>query len=535
MFNFHQWTVAKKMVLTGAVLLVMLVAICSLAVLSLSRAQRNFDNFVSDDFSRGGLARDVRAATSARAISARNLILLNGPEDVKAETIAVKAAHDRVQERLGMLKSAVEKSKDVTPQERELLSRIVALESQYGPVALDIVAMALAGDKQGATEKMNAECQPLLKKLIATTTDYSRLITASGAAEIKRSTEEFMAQRLLLTSSSVAAILIAAGLGVLIHKSLARSLGADPIALRAAAKRVASGDLGLVPGSATAPSDSVLASLGDMQASLAGIVAKVRASATSIETGSQEIAAGNADLALRTEQQAGNLQRSASSMEEMTANVNTNSDTAAQARQLAQSARAAAENGGALVGQVVATMDEISSSSRRISDIIGVIDGIAFQTNILALNAAVEAARAGEQGRGFAVVANEVRTLAHRSAQAAKEIKGLIETSVGKVQAGSGLVNSAGLAMTDIVQEVNRVADLIREISDATQDQAKGINHISGSVAQLDQATQQNAALVEQMAGAAGALNQQAQGLVHSVAVFRLAEQGSPGPSLAIA
>lgn len=239
MFNFHQWTVAKKMVLTGAVLLVMLVAICSLAVLSLSRAQRNFDNFVSDDFSRGGLARDVRAATSARAISARNLILLNGPEDVKAETIAVKAAHDRVQERLGMLKSAVEKSKDVTPQERELLSRIVALESQYGPVALDIVAMALAGDKQGATEKMNAECQPLLKKLIATTTDYSRLITASGAAEIKRSTEEFMAQRLLLTSSSVAEILIAAGLGVLIHKSLARSLGADPIALRAAAKRVA--------------------------------------------------------------------------------------------------------------------------------------------------------------------------------------------------------------------------------------------------------------------------------------------------------
>ncbi len=535
MINFHEWTVAKKLVLTGSVLLVMLVGICSLAVLSLSRAQHNFDDFVSDESSRGALARDVRAATSARAISARNLILLNGPEDVKAETIAVKAAHERVQERLTLLKTTVEKSKDVTAEERELLTRIVALEGQYGPVALDIVAMALAGDKQGATDKMNAECQPLLKKLIATTTDYSRLITASGASEIKRSTREFQAKRLLLTSASVVAILVATGLGMLIHRSLARSLGADPIALRAAAKQVASGDLSIVQGSASAPPNSVLASLGDMQASLAGIVAKVRASATSIESGSQEIAAGNGDLALRTEQQAGNLQKSASSMEEMTANVNNNSDTAAQATQLAQSAREAAEHGGSLVGQVVATMDEISSSSLKIADIIGVIDGIAFQTNILALNAAVEAARAGEQGRGFAVVANEVRTLAHRSAQAAKEIKGLIETSVGKVQAGSGLVNSAGLAMTGIVQEVNRVADLIREISDATQDQAKGIHHISGSVAQLDQATQQNAALVEEMAAAAGSLNQQAQGLVHAVAVFRLADNGSGNPLPALA
>ena len=252
MFNFHQWTVAKKMVLTGAVLLVMLVAICSLAVLSLSRAQHNFDDFVSDESSRGALARDVRAATSARAISARNLILLNGPEDVKAETIAVKAAHERVQERLTLLKTTVEKSKDVTAEERELLTRIVALEGQYGPVALDIVAMALAGDKQGATDKMNAECQPLLKKLIATTTDYSRLITASGASEIKRSTREFQAKRLLLTSASVVAILVATGLGMLIHRSLARSLGADPIALRAAAKQVASGDLSIVQGSASA-------------------------------------------------------------------------------------------------------------------------------------------------------------------------------------------------------------------------------------------------------------------------------------------
>mgnify|MGYP006199003851 CR=1 FL=1 len=209
-------------------------------------------------------------------------------------------------------------------------------------------------------------------------------------------------------------------------------------------------------------------------------------------------------------------------MEEMTANVNTNSDTAAQARQLAQSARAAAENGGALVGQVVATMDEISSSSRRISDIIGVIDGIAFQTNILALNAAVEAARAGEQGRGFAVVAGEVRNLAQRSAEAAKEIKGLIGTSVEKVEAGSRLVADAGSTMGEIVGSVQRVSDIIGEITAASSEQSDGIGQINVAVNQLDQMTQQNAALVEQTSAAAESLKEQARHLAAAVGVFRI-------------
>lgn len=522
MLNFHTRSIAAKLALTVAVMIVMLAVVCTLAVAGLSKAQANFDGFVSDEFSRGGLARDIRAAASARAIAARNLIILTGADDVKAETTAVKAAHARVQERLALLKTAVEKSSDATPAERELLAKILTLEGRYGPVALDIVALALAGKMPEAIAKMNAECQPLLKQLIGTTTEYSRLIGASAAADIKRSGEEFRLKRNTLILTSLAAILAATVLGVMIHRSLARSLGADPTDLSAAAKRVASGDLSVVAGSATAPANSVLASLGDMQASLAGIVAQVRTSASSIETGTQEIASGNADLSHRTEEQASNLQQSASSMEQMSATVKQNSETATQARQLAQSAQTAAEHGGSLVGQVVTTMDEISASSRKIADITGVIDGIAFQTNILALNAAVEAARAGEQGRGFAVVANEVRTLAQRSAQAAKEIKGLIDTSVGKVQAGSDLVNTAGSAMTAIVNEVKHVTDLIGEISEATHEQATGIHHISGSVAQLDQATQRNAALVEEMAAAAGALNQQAQGLVQSVAVFRL-------------
>ena len=524
--NFHQLSISRKLTLAFSLLVAILMGASVLSVVSLSQSQRDFDSFVSDEFSRGGLARDVRAAASARAIAARNLILLNGPEDVKAETAAVKAAHERVQERLAMLQKAVTNTKEVSSDERTLLDKLTKLEAQYGPVALDIVDKALAGKKDEATLKMNEQCQPLLKQLISTTTEYSRLIAASGAKGIKQSAENFRSKRLMLIASSLAAIVAAIALATLINRSLMRSLGADPLELSAAAKRVSSGNLGPVPGSANAPANSVLASLGEMQTALASIVSSVRTSATSIEAGSQEIATGNTDLSHRTEQQASNLQQSASSMEEMTATVKQNSDTAQQASQLASSARQAAEHGGSVVGQVVTTMNEITASSRKIADIISVIDGIAFQTNILALNAAVEAARAGEQGRGFAVVAGEVRTLAQRSAQAAKEIKSLIEASVEKVETGSALVNTAGSAMTEIVGEVSRVADLIGEISAATREQTSGINHIGSAVAQLDQSTQQNAALVEEMAAAASTLNQQAHALVTSVAVFSLAGDG---------
>ena len=524
--NFHQLSISRKLTLAFSLLVAILMGASVLSVVSLSQSQRDFDSFVSDEFSRGGLARDVRAAASARAVAARNLILLNGPEDVKAETAAVKAAHERVQERLAMLQKAVTNTKEVSSDERTLLDKLTKLEAQYGPVALDIVDKALAGKKDEATLKMNEQCQPLLKQLISTTTEYSRLIAASGAKGIKQSAENFRSKRLMLIASSLAAIVAAIALATLINRSLMRSLGADPLELSAAAKRVSSGNLGPVPGSANAPANSVLASLGEMQTALASIVSSVRTSATSIEAGSQEIATGNTDLSHRTEQQASSLQQSASSMEEMTATVKQNSDTAQQASQLASSARQAAEHGGSVVGQVVTTMDDITASSRKIADIISVIDGIAFQTNILALNAAVEAARAGEQGRGFAVVAGEVRTLAQRSAQAAKEIKSLIEASVEKVETGSALVNTAGSAMTEIVGEVSRVADLIGEISAATREQTSGINHIGSAVAQLDQSTQQNAALVEEMAAAASTLNQQAHALVTSVAVFSLAGDG---------
>jgi methyl-accepting chemotaxis protein len=260
-----------------------------------------------------------------------------------------------------------------------------------------------------------------------------------------------------------------------------------------------------------------------MRNGLARLVNEVRSGAESISSGANEIAAGNTDLSQRTETQASNLEETAASMQDLNNNVRNNAETARKANQMASSASAAAIKGGAVVAQVVSTMDEITDASRKIADIIGVIDGIAFQTNILALNAAVEAARAGEQGRGFAVVASEVRSLAGRSAEAAKEIKSLIGASVEKIETGSRLVADAGNSMNDIVAQVKRVADLISEISSSAHEQTSGIEQINQAIVQLDNVTQQNAALVEEAAAAADSLNQQAERMVNVVSMFKLA------------
>jgi len=271
----------------------------------------------------------------------------------------------------------------------------------------------------------------------------------------------------------------------------------------------------------------LMRSLGQMNDNLRRIVGQVRASSDSIATGSSEIATGNADLSQRTEEQASNLQQTAASMEQLSSTVKQNAETAQEANRMASSAAAAAARGGEMVGNVVHTMQEISSSSKRIAEIIGVIDGIAFQTNILALNAAVEAARAGEQGRGFAVVAGEVRNLASRSAEAAKEIKSLIGTSVEKVETGARQVDEAGESMTAIVAEVKRVSQLIGEITNATVEQSSGISQVGDAVGQLDQVTQQNAALVEESAAAAESLRVQAARLTELVGVFKT-DSGTP-------
>ena len=290
------------------------------------------------------------------------------------------------------------------------------------------------------------------------------------------------------------------------------------------AQRIASGDLTQdVPVHGSSDAVVVLRSLQELQESLRRTLGAIRGGADGVSVAAQEIATGNADLSTRTEQTASNLQQAASSMAQLTSTVNQTAESARTANQLASSASEVAARGGQVVAQVVSTMDEINTSSKKIADIIGTIDGIAFQTNILALNAAVEAARAGEQGRGFAVVASEVRSLAQRSAEAAREIKTLIGASVERVESGSRLVQDAGNTMGEIVASVQRVTDIIGEISAAASEQSGGIGQVNGAVTQLDQMTQQNAALVEESAAAAESLKEQAQRLTAVVATFKLA------------
>jgi len=328
-----------------------------------------------------------------------------------------------------------------------------------------------------------------------------------------------------LGEAGAVTLLLALGLGMIgfwIARSILRQLGGEPALLNAITRSIAQGDLAVdIPPSTN--ESSVIHGIQTMRDNVASIVMRVRQGSESVATASAEIAQGNHDLSSRTEQQASALEETAASMEELSSTVRQNADNARQANQLAVSASSVAQQGGDVVAQVVETMKGINTSSQKIADIIGVIDGIAFQTNILALNAAVEAARAGEQGRGFAVVASEVRSLAGRSAEAAKEIKNLISASVERVEQGNAQVDKAGATMTEVVAAIRRVTDIMGEISAASSEQSTGVAQVGEAVTQMDHATQQNAALVEQMAAAASSLNGQAGELVESVAVFKLA------------
>ncbi|WP_370678428.1 methyl-accepting chemotaxis protein [Comamonas sp. GB3 AK4-5] len=336
-----------------------------------------------------------------------------------------------------------------------------------------------------------------------------------------------------VVGGSLFALVLGIVIGILFSRGLMRQLGGEPAHAVAIASRIAEGDLSHSPQVKPGDSSSIIAALKAMQEQLKSVVSQVRTSSDNIATGSTQIASGNADLSQRTEEQAGALEQTAATMEELSSTVRNNADNAKQANQLAQGAATIASQGRQVVDQVVNTMQGISESSRKIGDIIGVIDSIAFQTNILALNAAVEAARAGEQGRGFAVVAGEVRTLAQRSAEAAKEIKALIGRNVEHVEQGTALVDQAGKTMGEIVGSIHRVSDIVAEISSATTEQSDGIDQVGNAVTQMDQVTQQNAALVEESAAAAEGLRTQAQQLVQVVSVFKLDDAGflsTPSP-----
>ena len=411
-------------------------------------------------------------------------------------------------------------------QDKVLVGAAKATAQAYADAAQQVLKASRAG-LTDPTQASEGKRQALANLVPFDTAQ--RAVEASWAYNVKLSNDEtvqaqntYRQAKIALPVIVLAALALGLGIALLITRSITQPLS---LAVKLSAA-VAAGDLSSRV--AAAGRDEVaelLRSLAHMNDSLSGIVSQVRASSDSIATGSSQIASGNADLSQRTEQQASNLQQTAASMEELSGTVRQSAATASQATQLASAASSAATQGGQVVAQVVATMQDIAASSRKIADIIGVIDGIAFQTNILALNAAVEAARAGEQGRGFAVVAAEVRNLAQRSAGAAREIKSLIGASVEKVELGARQVDEAGSSMEHIVSQVARVSQLISEISGAASEQSGGIAQVGQAVTDLDRVTQQNAALVEESAAAAESLRQQADKLAQAVSVFRLSPQ----------
>ncbi len=467
----------------------------------------------------GNLARlqSLKDNANASARVVRNLALITDPAQMAEESRRL----DEVVARNGLVMKELDQRLQ-TEQARRLFADIRQARQPFVETMRQAGDLGLANQGDAARDLIMGRLRSLQTTYfdaVEALVDYQKAQTqATVDGSLRRVAEDGVAM-LVLT-------LLAAALGGLvawmITRTVKQQLGGEPSYAAGVARQIAQGDLSVRVQLAPGDTSSLLRAMEDMRAGLARVVADVRQSSESIATGASQIASGNADLSQRTEEQASNLEQTAASMEEMNATVKLNADTVRTATQLAASSSQAATGGGKIVDRVVATMEQITASSRKIEDIIGVIDSIAFQTNILALNAAVEAARAGEQGRGFAVVASEVRSLAQRSAGAAKEIKALIGESVSKVDEGSGLVSETGSAMKDIVQQAQRVADLIGEIGAATAEQADGVAQVGDAVVQLAQVTQQNAALVEESAAAAASLNAQAARLVDLVSLFKL-------------
>ncbi|MGM9488031.1 methyl-accepting chemotaxis protein [Ideonella sp. YS5] len=468
-----------------------------------------------DRYVKVGLAQTIENEVNKQLRAMRTAMITSDPAIAAQELGKLEASGPVVADAIQRLQATVHSEAG-----KAALQQLVESRARFKDREASTVSLIQAGKVEEARGQLVSVILPLQ-------TDYLHAIEAFSKTQVdgmeafgKQAAQEAAQGKVLLLALSAVAVLLAVGIAFVLTRSITVPI-AEAVRV---AQTVASGDLGSrIEVTRRDETGQLLSALKTMNESLVRIVDQVRLSSDSIATGSSQIATGNADLSQRTEEQASNLQQTAASMEEITATVKQSADSARAASQLAASATSVATKGKSVVAEVVSTMGDISASSRKIADITGVIDGIAFQTNILALNAAVEAARAGEQGRGFAVVAGEVRTLAQRAATAAKEIKVLIGESVGRVEAGTRLVGGAGTTMEEIVQQVQRVAQLISEIGNASSQQSVGIGQIGDAVNQLDQVTQQNAALVEEAAAAADSLSRQARRLTEVVGVFKLA------------
>jgi methyl-accepting chemotaxis protein len=472
--------------------------------------------------SKEALAAEMKSALLEGGIAMRNIGLQSDVSLTQSQSEKTKLARKRYTEAHDKLLAA-----GLNDADKAMLANIDKIDADSQEPYKQAIGAALSFDSETTVKIIATKIDPLNQQALAGIDKLIALQKSTGQEAQAKTISA--ATRLMYAMFGVCALALV--LGSVIAWMLTHSITKPLDAAIEVANRVAGGDLSSeIDASATDEIGQLFAALKEMNSSLARTVGQVRLGTDTIAVASREIAAGNADLSSRTEAQASSLEETASSMEELTATVRQNADNAHQANQLVLNASAVAVRGGDVVRQVVDTMGSIKNSSGKIVDIIGVIDGIAFQTNILALNAAVEAARAGEQGRGFAVVATEVRSLAQRSAAAAKEIKALIHDSVGQVDVGSKLVDGAGQTMDEIVSSVKRVADIMNEIASASREQSIGIEEVNRAVGQMDEITQQNAALVEQAAAAAESMQDQAQSLAAAVSIFKLDSAAARSP-----
>ncbi len=497
----------------GAVILVLLLLVAGASV-GLRKVDAVIEDIVHVRYPQIRVVAELTDDLNVVLMSVRNIAMLEDPAKLANEFVTVKDTREAIADDFERLAALV-----TTETGKRQLANVQAARADFVKTLDEFLARASSGNRAQAQELVMGEMDErqlaYLRALSVLTHSLEKGMEESGT-EVMASADWLM---LALWIAAAVAALGGVAIAVAATRSVTRPLGQAVDALR----EVEAGNLAVeIRNDRGDELGQMLGALANTVASLRGVVLRVHQGVESVTTASSEIAAGNQDLSSRTEQQASSLQETAASMEQFSGTIRQSADNARQANQLASAASEAAARGGEVVGHMVTTMNEISDSSRKIADIIGVIDGIAFQTNILALNAAVEAARAGEQGRGFAVVASEVRSLAKRSGDAAREIKTLIGSSVDRVEAGVRQAGEAGAAIETIVTQARKVTDLIAEISSAAVEQSSGIGQVSQAVSQMDQVTQQNAALVEEAAAAAQSLNQQARQLAEAVSVFRM-------------
>jgi methyl-accepting chemotaxis protein len=506
--------IGARLAAAFAFVLALMVVIVFVGITRLSALNAGTKEIVEDAFPKVMAGVAIKDEVNVIARGTRNMLLSEDEKVIKAEAERIAKSRATVTSKMEFLEKEITSDKgkaalkDLKDARAVYAKELDSLLKQVDARQTFDAGVALMGSMRAAQSNYFAKMDALIK-LQQELLDH----------DAKDAEDAYKGGRNIMTALALAALVLASLFAYFVTRSIVQPIKQ---ALDAANK-VASGDLTAhLQSTGTDEPGQLITALEAMNASLSKVVSSVRMGSESVATASAEIAQGNNDLSARTEQQASALEETAASMEELASTVKQNADSARQANQLAMSATTVAVQGGEVVSQVVDTMKGINESSRKIADIISVIDGIAFQTNILALNAAVEAARAGEQGRGFAVVASEVRSLAGRSAEAAKEIKTLINASVERVEHGTNLVDQAGSTMTEVVTSIKRVTDIMGEISSASNEQAAGVQQVGEAVSQMDQVTQQNAALVEEMAAAASSLKSQANDLVQTVSVFKL-------------